>query len=244
MIFENGIILLFELDIFRYKNFSATPSTTPSKDYLAMGSLLAQTPLRKSDGTVDDEDYYSDDEIVYCGEESLDLVNIFFLIWCAMQPVLSAPSNFRTWVWEKLKNFTIPFCKQAEKLAKLLAGEQAEVQAELQAEVQEVDEERGAMEEGEERAKEQADEQADERAKEEDKKQADERAKEADDEQVEQQAEEQAGLFFASPLPLPMDSCSSPKPINSVFCLNFFHQALLTLTLLTISTSLNECFIG
>jgi hypothetical protein len=43
---------------------------------MAMGNLLAQTPLRKKDGTVDDEDYYSEsDEIVYCGEESLDLVS-------------------------------------------------------------------------------------------------------------------------------------------------------------------------
>lgn len=37
-----------------------------------MGNLLAETPSRR-DG-IEDEDYYSDDEIVYCGEESLDLV--------------------------------------------------------------------------------------------------------------------------------------------------------------------------
>jgi hypothetical protein len=58
----------------RYKNFSATVSSTPTKDYLSMGSLLARTPLRKGDGAVDDDDYLSDDEIVYCGEESLDEV--------------------------------------------------------------------------------------------------------------------------------------------------------------------------
>ena len=65
------------MNIFRYKNFSIPTSTTPVKDYMAMGNLLAKTPLRKkSDGTFDDEDYYSEsDEIVYCGEESLDLVN-------------------------------------------------------------------------------------------------------------------------------------------------------------------------
>ena len=66
--------------LFRYKTFSATPSTTPSKEYMAMGNLLAQTPLRRKDGTIDDEDYYSEsDEIVYCGEESLDLVSILTL---------------------------------------------------------------------------------------------------------------------------------------------------------------------
>jgi hypothetical protein len=45
---------------------------------MAMGNLLAKTPFRKtSDGTFDDEDYYSEsDEIVYCGEESLDLVRV------------------------------------------------------------------------------------------------------------------------------------------------------------------------
>ena len=66
--------------LFRYKTFSATPSTTPSKEYMAMGNLLAQTPLRRKDGTIDDEDYYSEsDEIVYCGEESVDLVSILTL---------------------------------------------------------------------------------------------------------------------------------------------------------------------
>ena len=74
----NGDYFVFWL--FRYKTFSATPSTTPSKEYMAMGNLLAQTPLRRKDGTVDDEDYYSEsDEIVYCGEESLDLVSILTL---------------------------------------------------------------------------------------------------------------------------------------------------------------------
>ena len=67
------------MNIFRYKNFSIPTSTTPVKDYMVMGNLLGKTPLRKkSDGTFDDEDYYSEsDEIVYCGEESLDLVSTF-----------------------------------------------------------------------------------------------------------------------------------------------------------------------
>jgi hypothetical protein len=35
---------------------------------------------KTSDGTFDDEDYYSEsDEIVYCGEESLDLVRGSFI---------------------------------------------------------------------------------------------------------------------------------------------------------------------
>jgi hypothetical protein len=76
MAHHNVFTVILKLNIFRYKNFSVTHSTTPSKDYLAMGSLLAQTPLRHNDGTVDDEDYFSDDEIVYCGEESLDRVEL------------------------------------------------------------------------------------------------------------------------------------------------------------------------
>jgi hypothetical protein len=74
--YHNVFTVILKLNIFRYKNFSVTHSTTPAKDYLAMGSLLAQTPLRHNDGTVDDEDYFSDDEIVYCGEESLDRVKL------------------------------------------------------------------------------------------------------------------------------------------------------------------------
>ena len=81
MAHHNVFIVILKLNIFRYKNFSVTHSTTPAKDYLAMGSLLAQTPLRHNDGTVDDEDYFSDDEIVYCGEESLDRVINKFIFW-------------------------------------------------------------------------------------------------------------------------------------------------------------------
>lgn len=63
--------------IFRYQDFEATASASPTKDYLPLGSLLGPSPYRSKDtGSYDDEDYYSEsDEIVYCSEENLDIVN-------------------------------------------------------------------------------------------------------------------------------------------------------------------------
>jgi hypothetical protein len=61
----------------RYQDFEATASASPTKDYLPLGSLLGPSPYRGKDtGSYDDEDYYSEsDEIVYCSEENLDIVN-------------------------------------------------------------------------------------------------------------------------------------------------------------------------
>jgi len=62
---------------FRYQDFEVTSSSSPTKDYLPLGSLLGPSPHRSKDlGSGDDEDYYSEsDEIVYCSEENLDIVN-------------------------------------------------------------------------------------------------------------------------------------------------------------------------